>query len=76
MPRPFLRSSIEDLAAAFKRNRFDMAYLRALDEELRHRKTRRAAGLRAAVQTHLKELERDTADEDGAGNRQANRAFR
>lgn len=56
MDRKFFHRSIYELEAMFKERNDDVALLRALEEELTHRKTERAARLRDKVAERLRSL--------------------
>lgn len=56
MARPLLASSIQELEALYRNHSESEQHLRALHNELTHRKTERAAKLRSQVEERLAEL--------------------
>jgi len=61
MNRRYFRSSIHELETLFESRTDDGAVLKALEEELAHRKTERAAKLRHRVATRLAQLGTSTS---------------
>ena len=66
MARQFFRSSIQELEALFKENNNNVDILLALEEELSHRKTERAARLRNQVEERLVVLRPGTSSREQA----------
>jgi len=66
MARRFFRSSIQELEALFKENNNNVDILLALEEELSHRKTERAARLRNQVEERLVGLRPGTSTREQA----------
>lgn len=56
MNRRYFRSSIHELETLFENQKDNMSLLAALEDELEHRKTERAAKLRSCVVMRLTEL--------------------